>query len=299
MDNAYQEIKVIGELPLDEAMEKLAEIGETDLVKDIESQRAGGFLKNAITWKKTKPWEYTSHSFGYIPPDAEGEDSNIKFAGSIEPDDSLKEAQIKVSLDSIRIANYPGGSRHHILFDFYAQNQTKSANRENLHFSSTQIIQEGQKAAIIGFPIFIGLNAGEEGVNFRCLMINVKNEDDEKFLSFLNSDTFKSGLKIVNLVQPALTPFSELVYGLTKGIAERHRNIPVQDIHLGLDFSGVSTRAKLAEGSYIAVQIPESLEVIWDWDDWVYNSNSGHIVNRDDKTKLIPYNFIVLGVSKC
>ena len=33
-----------------------------------------------------------------------------------------------------------------------------------------------------------------EGVVFRCLTVNVKNEDDEALLGFLESDIFKAGL---------------------------------------------------------------------------------------------------------
>jgi hypothetical protein len=44
----------------------------------------------------------------------------------------------------------------------------------------------------------------------------------------------------------------------------------VQDCYLGLDFAGTSMGARLAVGDYIAVQIPEKLQQVWYWDDWVY-----------------------------
>jgi hypothetical protein len=34
--------------------------------------------------------------------------------------------------------------------------------------------------------------------------------------------------------------------------------VPVQDFYLGLDFSAIATRARLALGSYLAVQVPEA-----------------------------------------
>jgi hypothetical protein len=56
--------------------------------------------------------------------------------------------------------------------------------------------------------------------------------------------------------------------------------------------------ARLAEGDYIAVQIPESFRRVWRWDDWLYDPPSGLIVSRSDPDQLIPYNYIVFGVSR-
>ena len=91
---------------------------------------------------------------------------------------------------------------------------------------------------------------------FRCYTVAVSNSQDSAFLGFLDSDVFKSGLKLVNAIQPAVAPLSEIAYGLTRSIAQRNHNVPVQDIHLGLDFTEIAAGARLAIGSYIAVQIP-------------------------------------------
>jgi hypothetical protein len=60
-----------------------------------------------------------------------------------------------------------------------------------------------------------------------------------------------AGLKLALTPQPALAPLSSLAIGLTKLIAKRNRNMPVQDVYLGLDFGGAPTGARLALGSYI------------------------------------------------
>ncbi len=39
-------------------------------------------------------------------------------------------------------------------------------------------MQEGQAAGIAGYPVFIGLNVGNQGVAFECSTINVNNEED-------------------------------------------------------------------------------------------------------------------------
>ncbi|MGC9336312.1 MAG: hypothetical protein ACP5JJ_19390, partial [Anaerolineae bacterium] len=93
-------------------------------------------------------------------------------------------------------------------------------------------------------------------------------------------------------------PFAEMAYNLTRNIATRNRNVAVQDFYLGLDFGDIVTRARLAEGSYLAVQIPDSVQVTWDWREWVYNPANGQIVRQDDPTVLVPYNYVVLGVSR-
>jgi hypothetical protein len=71
----------------------------------------------------------------------------------------------------------------------------------------------------------------------------------------------------------------------------------VQEFYLGLDFSPVVTGARLAQGSYVVVQIPDRLERVWDWTQWVYDTRTGQIVNRDDRRTLIPFNYVVFGVS--
>jgi hypothetical protein len=144
----------------------------------------------------------------------------------------------------------------------------------------------------------VGLNVGTEGMVFKCFTVNVKNDADEAFLGFLESDAFKAGLQLASTAQPAIGLFSETALGLTKAIAARNKNVPVQDFYMGLDFSTIAAGARLAEGSYLAVQIPESLQTVWDWSEWVYNPNNGQVVNKESPTQLIPYNYLVFGISR-
>jgi hypothetical protein len=169
---------------------------------------------------------------------------------------------------------------------------------EHLHFNASYRVREGEQAGIRGYPIFVGLKVGREGLAFKCFTVNVRNESDEAFLGFLESDLFRAGLKLVETAQPAIAPFSQMAYNLTRSVAGRNRNQPVQDFYLGLDFEHVATRARLATGSYLAVQIPETLTVSWDWGEWVFNPGNGQVVHRDDTTRLIPYNYVVFSVSR-
>ena len=173
-----------------------------------------------------------------------------------------------MTLDGLWAAGYPGGGEHKVLFDFYAQSQGPGAV-EHLHFGVTLRVRNGEMAGVRGQPIFVGLQAGTEGLNFKCFTVNVANSDDEKFLGFLDSDAFRAGLKLVSTVQPATALFSETVLALTRQVAARHRNVPVQDFYLGLDFSRQPARAALAEGTYVAVQVAGDPARPWRWEDWL------------------------------
>ncbi len=299
----FDDLPVLGKLPLEAAAAKLRELGEDEAATTLEAaspeQEAKTFGTRKGWWPfQDRAWQHTAHAFGYLAPAPPGSESlPIQHAGNIPADPSLKNSRIKITLDRLRVADYPGGGIHRVLFDFYAQNQVPG-QVEHLHFNATYRVREGEQAAIVGYPVFVGLNVGTEGVAFKCFTVNVKNDSDEAFLSFLESDVFKAGLKLAATVQPAIAPFSGMAYGITKSIASRNKNVPVQDFYMGLDFSPIPTRARLAEGSYLAVQIPETMQTVWDWQDWVYNPANGQVVHRAHPSQLIPYNYLVFSLNR-
>jgi hypothetical protein len=295
-------LPVIGSLPPDEAAVKLREVGEDEIARALEeapeaAPNTFGAL-SAFGIGRDRAWQHTAHAVGYLAP-ADGPQTGlqeIQQAGNIEPHEVLKGGRIKLTLDGLRVADYPGRGTHHVLFDFAAQNQTGKTT-EQLHFHTTCRVREGERAAVLGRPIFVGLQVGSEGLFLQCATVNVLNEGDEAFLKFLDGDEFKNGLKLLTTAQPVLAPFTALTVGLTKTIAARNRNVTVQAVDMGLDFSRIPLRPKLAEGSYIAVQIPETLETVWSWDDWRYDPKSGHLVSADEPDLLIPYNYFVVSIS--
>jgi hypothetical protein len=214
----------------------------------------------------------------------------------IADDPTLVNATITITLDFLRVKAYPGGGSHQVLFDFSAQ-QHYGSNAEQLHFTQTfGSIQEGDAAGVIGYPIFKGLNVGSDGAAFQCTTVNVQNNQDQTFINFLDSDVFKSGLQLIETFEPAITPLTGLATGIVKGILNRNANVKVQDFYMGLDFKPVATHARLREGSYIAAQVPE--DAGWNWGEWVYDPVKGRIVNKADPTQLIPYNYMIFGVSR-
>lgn len=300
----FDDLPVLGKLPPAQAAAKLRALGEVETAAALEAAQ-GEVMRGPVFgggrgwWPfQDKAWQHTAHAFGYLapaPPDSGP--LPIRHAGNIAADPTLKNARLKLTLDRLRVAEYPGGGTHRVLFDFYAQNQVPG-HVEHLHFNATHRVREGEQAAVLGYPLFVGLNVGTEGMAFKCFTVNVRNDADQTFLSFLESDVFKAGLQLASTVQPVLAPFSQMAIALTKTIASHHENVPVQDFYMGLDFSTIPTRARLAEGAYLAVQIPETLQAVWDWSQWVYNPGGGQVVNNADPTRLIPYNYIVFSVSR-
>jgi hypothetical protein len=298
-DAWFEDLPVIGAMPEEQARAKLAEFDESLPPAPAVDQAAFGFGDALKLRRALRPWQHTAHTFGFIGESAAGSTVPLPVvaAGNVPADESLRGARIKITLDRLRVADYPGGGMHQILFDFYAQNQV-SGGVEHIHFNTSLRVQEGESVATVGYPIFSGLNVGSEGVAFKCFTVNVANADDEALLGFLDSDVFKTGLRLATAAQPVLLPFSEMAVGLTKSIARRHRNVPVQDFFLGLDFSSIPLRARLASGSYIAVQIPEALSTAWNWEEWVYLPTNGQIVHRADHMRVIPSNYVVFSVSR-
>jgi hypothetical protein len=295
----FEDIPVLGKLPLEQRANKFEEVGDTETA--IAIRNANKPSKGLdLLGRSERPSENTSHTYGFIPQIEFGKDTllQIKHAGNITPDESLKNKPIKITLDALRAADYPGSGIHRILFDFSAKNQLPEKQVEEAHFNQTFKVKEGQSAGVIGYPIFIGLNVGPNGVDFKGLTVNVKNDNDEKILDFLDSGVFQSGLKLATTAQPAIAPLTGLAVGITRMVASRNKNVGVQEFFMGLDYSRIATRARIAQGSYVAVQIPQKDEVSWDWKDWVFNPTNGCVVNKDDNKKLIPYNYVVISVSK-
>jgi hypothetical protein len=292
MTQLFDNIPVAGALSDQALSEKLGE-PVTALTAISQARRSDDRL--GFDWLGGVPaWRHTSHCFGFIPEGA-SKPRVIRNVRDVKPDPSLRGTRLRISLNGLRVANYPGGGTHRVLFNFFTQNRT-TTGLEDVNFNTTYRIREGENAGVLNYPIFVGVAPPETGLVIRCFTVNVKNDNDERFLDLLESDTFKIGLHLAETAQPALAPLSSLVVGMTRTIAERHRNVAVQDVYLGLDFGGAATGARLAIGSYLAVQVPKEFLRSWHWSDWSYNSDSGQIVNPEGQ--LIPLNYFIIGVSR-
>lgn len=272
---------------------------------DLQAQAENILASNAdrdletLAWpwnREIEPWEHTSYAYGFVSDaDAGSSSLTIADARNIMADDGLKNSKLTISLDYLRVYNYPGKGIHKVLLKFNAKNQFTTQD-EDVNFNQTFSIQEGQRAPISGYPIFIGLNTGTELVQFNVDIINVLNENDEKFLNVINSGVVTNGLKLIGTVNPVVPIITEYAKGITEMIASRNKNRSINAPKMGLYFGNSAGRMKLAKGMYIAVQTSKPNE--FDWSKWVYNRNFGTIQTSDGSQTELPFNYFAFSVSQ-
>src|SRR5271157_4954641 len=138
----FDDLPVVGRLSPEYAATKLREVGEDEEAARLEeSSREGTAVEKSpgglqAWWLfQDRPWQHTAHAFGYLALSAPGTELRpIQHAGNIEPDLALQNSRITITLDRLRVADYPGRGTHRILFDFAAQNQVPGGV-EPLHFN--------------------------------------------------------------------------------------------------------------------------------------------------------------------
>ena len=116
------DIPLAGTLSDEELSEKLGEpyLGDTAAPEPGSGGRFAG-----DHGFRTPAWRHTSHTFGFIPSGAGASGAAaIHQVGQIEADPALKDARLRISLDALQVADYPGRGTHRVLFDFFVQNQT-------------------------------------------------------------------------------------------------------------------------------------------------------------------------------
>ncbi len=288
--NSLADLKVIGEYDDQEIVSKLQEMGDSSVEPQAKSVESILNMFNSLE----QPWKHTTHEVGYIAPHQPGaKKQEIQDPSAIPADTTLKNSRINIRLDRLRIFKYPGSGIHNVLVAFTARNQVANS-QESVSFSQTYQVPEGELAGVVGYPVFIGLNTGSQGVTLEFSTVNVKNQADRALLSALESSPFQTGLELLTTAQPAIAPFTTLTLGLVKALAKRHENVGVQKLALGLDFEHGTMGKRLAEGNYIAIQAPTGTI---DWNKWIYQPALGTIVHKADSSPL-EYNYLVFRVSR-
>lgn len=272
--------------------EYLERIGDNETAAEFHKLSGGGQSFSLPFWKYV--WGHTGAKVGFIPEGSGAGDCEIIDAIGMGPDHTLKEAALKVSLDVFYVHNYPGMGKHRILCEFSGKNQTDKES-ELMRFAVDLAANDESPAAHIGKPIFVNVNVGRDGLSFEGRTVNVKSEDDDLMLEALGNATFKDGLSLLTTVQPVLKPFVKLAEGLVTSVAKRSANYEVFKFALGLDFSKSMTSAKLGPGSYVVVQTDEHE---WDWSNFVWNTGSGLVQPKADRTKRLQLNYMVFGVGR-
>ena len=285
--------------------QKLREIGDEEAALVYEQQLDTKAVALESRFLPPRAYLNTQHQYGFIAPFVPGTERYhpIVAASNAPADTLLRNQRINVRLDYLRIYQYPqpwinlGDNTHTILFTFEASNQI-SGGSEAVAFNQTYRARSGQDTAVTGNPIFIGLSIGANGVVFSCKTLNVSNSSDEELVQAISSESAALGLNLLTTAQPALAPFVGVAKGLCNTLAARQRNTAVQEITLGLDFETGALGARLAVGSYVAVQTPRADEIVWS--DWRFDAETGTIVRTNlapgEDPYALPYNDIVFRI---
>lgn len=290
----------IGELSAEEAARKLRAAG--DGVSADELAASGGDVRTeTFSWAEDA-WTglfgrfmKTTHVCGFL---ADGDSDAIVPVTESKRDPDLKGQPLKVTLDALHVARYPGFGTHRLLFDFAVQAQTAAGKSEILHYGARFEARNGETVPVRNFPLFYGLKPSSEGIALGFQTINVSSSFDEGLLDFLKSDEFKSGLDVATAFAPAIGQISRMTVSLTRWLAGQSENMKVQEFRQGLDFGSGHFGGGLAAGSYIVVQIPLDAAKDWAWSDWTVDSQAVRLVRRDDRGKTLDFNHAVLGLHR-
>ncbi len=295
----------LGKQVPEEIVRKLYEIGDEEEARAYEASLVPG-LAGPESFYRAPDWLNTQHQYGFIPRFEPGARRfhEVVSASNLVADRMLKGRQINIKLDYLRVHKYPKplldlGNKHTILFTFQASNQIPGGG-ETVAFNQVYKARTGQDAAVQGYPMFIGLNVGANGVTISCQTVNVGNSSDQQVVDILDSKATTSGLQLLKTAQPAIAPFVETARSLCLVMANRSKNVPVQEFMLGLDFDTGAPGARLAVGSYVVVQVERADEI--EWKDWKFDSETGTIVRTNlapgEEPYILPYNAIVFRVSQ-
>jgi hypothetical protein len=288
----------IGNLSLAVAVKKVREFGDSttaDTIAAAEAAQASdtfaspGGVIGAIFSRYLK----TINVCGFLPA-AGGE---LRAVTDVKPDPSLQGKALKVTLDGLHVANYPGFGTHKLLFDFAVQTQVKGRSGI-FHYNARFEARDRETVPVRNFPLFYGLKPSLEGITFGFQIVNLSSSFDEGLLDFLKRDEFKTGLNLAASVTPVVGQISEMAASLTRWLSGQSRNTKVHEFRQGLDFEKRPFGGGLASGSYLVIQIPQHTEREWNWNDWVVDSQSTRVVRRDDRKQPLDFNHLAFGLHR-
>lgn len=270
----------------DEILSYLQRIGDEDEARYFVPEAGGQ------AFGLRRPWQCAGMILGFIPRGST--DRDVYSIATVQADRTLINQRIKITLDKVHIAHYPGFGEHEVLCEFTGKNQV-AGETEELAFALRFFARDNSSPGISGIPIFMGLTVSPDGISFKGKTVNVKSSGDEMVLNILDTPAFTTGLTLLHTAQPALKPLTSLATATVKAIAKRDENAVVQQFDLGLDFDGSATSARLSYGSYIVVQSDEGNS--WDWADYEWNAN-GMALHPKGKPQESPhFNYMVFAVS--
>ena len=288
----------LSDLSLEIAARKIRAYGDTataDQLATAAAETPGGTFghRRGLFGSLFNRYVRTTNVCGFLPTTGK----QLIPVSETKPDPSLKEKPLKVTLDGLHVANYPGFGTHRLLFDFALQTQVKGKTGI-FHYNARFEARDGETVPVRNFPIFYGLKPSVEGLTFGFQTENLASGFDEGLLDFLKKDEFKAGLDLATSVTPVLGQISEMAASLTRWLAGQSNNAKVQEFRQGLDFERRAFGGGLALGSYVVIQIPANSELEWNWSDWAVDPSSLHLVRRNEPSQRLEYNYLVFGLHR-
>lgn len=268
----------------------LTEIGDLDAAQDF----VGAQVSGQAGLLSTAAWKHSGAVIGFINPNQDVATGlfSIQSAAGIQQDASLIGQSIKISLDCFYVHSYPGFGAHDVLFEFGGKNQVTTVVEDVRHPLKFQV-SDGGAASVAGTPIFLGLNVDRNGVAFEGRTINVSSRDDQDIINLFDSNTFKTGLTLINTAQPALKPYSALAITAITAIASRSKNAQVHNFNLGLDFGNNPTSCKLRHGSYLVIQSDNPIDL----NNYRWNRDTARLQHFSGVNAPVEFNYLIIGVS--
>jgi hypothetical protein len=294
----FGDVPPIGEVAPEEAVARLREMGDDSTADELAAATRpgdGATFSLGILGGVFNRYIKTTHVCGFLP--ARGSD-RIMPVTQAPADATLSGAPLKISLDGIHVAKYPGRGRHNLLFDFALQSQLPDDTAPVFHYNARFDARDGETVPVRSFPLFYGLVPSAEGITFGFQTINVSSSHDEGLLSFLGRDEFKRGLSLLGTLSPAVGQLSQMAASLTGWLAGQSRNAKVQEFRQGLDFSPTRVGGGLAEGTYVVAQIPRENQLEWSWDEWAVDPTLVRLVSRESRTTALDFNHLMFGVKR-
>ncbi len=223
------------------------------------------------------------------------------YAGNIEPQESLINQLLDVTLNRFHVYRYPGSSQHTIQINFSIEHLVNLAKADPDTSLTTQQILYGyvvnardeQAVPAIGVPIFRRLRIRDE-LQMKIATIHLADRKAKQMLEVLESDAMKKGLTLLSTTNPVFPMVSGLVDGATRLFLSCNANKPVHKIEIGFLISTATANPKLREGSYVLIQADVS---DCDLANYRWNQEKGRIEDKELEDE-IPYNYMILSIEK-
>lgn len=295
----------ISELSVSSAIAALAEIGDSESSFELDNLIKGNSvigetrLFELSDTQFDRAWKPTEHAYAYLDEkNATGNKIPLINAISSPVDLSLIGKRINLRIGNIYVERYPGilGGEHVVLFEFSAKHSPNNGkdNNEDIKYTQKYSIRNKGGSAKQGLSIFEGLSVPKNGIDFSLRTIHVENKSEEKVIKFLNSGIFNSGLELITKANPVLKQVAGYATGITEYLVEEKKNKVIQNISMGLDFSGSTEVASLSKGTYLAIQVDRSK---FSFGDWYYDKDAS-IVRSSSSGERLPRNYISFVISE-